>query len=94
MGPLLLVPALFAVWHDSFSGRLSLWTLYFLFTLAATVLIFTSPGTDLNHLLELEVAAILVVAGWLRPRAEEKPETALFMQRRRSVWLPPPCLLV
>ena len=58
--PLLLAPALFAVWREARERRLSLWSHYFLCTLGATVLIFTSPGTALNHLLELEVAAVLM----------------------------------
>jgi hypothetical protein len=42
-----------------------------LLTFVVTMLIFTSPGTDPNHLLELQVAAILVVgrcleAPWFR----------------------------
>jgi hypothetical protein len=81
VAPLLLAPALFAVWHEVRTWRSSLWAWYFLCTLAATVLIFTSPGTDLNHLLELEVAAVLVVAGGLRRLSEEKPEKAAFMEQ-------------
>jgi hypothetical protein len=40
----------------------SLWDWYFLTAAAVTMVIFTSPGTGLNHLLELEVAAVLVIA--------------------------------
>jgi hypothetical protein len=40
---------------------LGLWEWYLLFAFATTLLIFTSPGTDFNHLLELQVAAVLVL---------------------------------
>jgi hypothetical protein len=37
-------------------------TLYFCFTLVSTFLIFSSPGTDSNHLIDLLIACILVTA--------------------------------
>jgi hypothetical protein len=43
-------------------GRgLTLWDWYFLFSVATTLLTAVSPGTDINHLLELDVAGVLVV---------------------------------
>ncbi len=47
--------------------RFELWHWYLLFALGTTLLIFTSPGTDFNHLLELQVASVLVVAQLLAP---------------------------
>jgi hypothetical protein len=70
--PLLIPAAVFALWHDATVRRFSLWDWYCLFAFAVTTFIFTSPGTDPNHLLEVEVAAVLVLAGWLR-RAAESP---------------------
>jgi hypothetical protein len=43
-----------------------LWDWYLLFSLCATTLIFTSPGTGFNHLLELQVAALLSLGRFLR----------------------------
>jgi hypothetical protein len=71
--PLVLPPAAFVLVQDALRRRVSLWDWYFLFALPVTLFIFTSPGTDSNHLLELEVAAVLVLAGWLRRPAEEVP---------------------
>src|SRR5262249_33712314 len=72
--PLLLPPAVFVLLQDAQRGRFSPWDWYFLFAVPVTVFIFTSPGTDSNHLLELEAAAVLVLAGWLRRPAETPVE--------------------
>src|SRR5439155_5932745 len=68
--PLLLGPATVALLLNARERRFSLWDWYLLFTLGTTIVIFTSPGTDPNHLLELEVASVLVLAGWLRRATE------------------------
>jgi hypothetical protein len=44
-------------------GTYTVWEWYLLATLAVTTVIFTSPGTDFNHLIEMEAACVLVVAG-------------------------------
>jgi hypothetical protein len=44
------------------AGRVGVWEWYLLATLAVTAVIFTSPGTDFNHLIEMEVACVLVLA--------------------------------
>jgi hypothetical protein len=41
---------------------LSMWEWYLLMALGTTLVIFTSPGTGFNHLLELEAACVLVLA--------------------------------
>jgi hypothetical protein len=68
--PFLLVwpAALATVAWAARAGRLGPWDWYLLAALGTTLLIFTSPGTDFNHLLELQVAAALVVARWLADR--------------------------
>jgi hypothetical protein len=68
--PLVLSAAVFVLLQDAQRRRLSPWDWYFLFAVPVTAFIFTSPGTDPNHLLELEAAAVLVLAGWLRRPAE------------------------
>jgi hypothetical protein len=68
--PLLLPPAVFVLFQDAQRRRMSPWHWYFLFAVPVTAFIFTSPGTDPNHLLELEAAAVLVLAGWLRRPAK------------------------
>ena len=50
---------------------MSLWDWYFLTSIAVTVLILASPGTDINHLLEMEVAAALVIAQRLKAPAPD-----------------------
>ena len=71
---LLLGPAVVALLLNARQRRFSLWDWYFLFVIGLTIVIFTSPGTDPNHLLELEVAGVLVLAGWLpHPAAESAP---------------------
>lgn len=47
------------------SGRTSIWELYFLAVVGATWIIFASPGTGTNHLLELEAAALIIVASFV-----------------------------
>ena len=44
--------------------------MYFLFTAALTVLIFTSPGTDTNHFLDLLAASTLLLGAELAARPE------------------------
>jgi hypothetical protein len=59
----LIVPlAMLTIWRRSRESGFSLWDWYFLFMAGVTAIIFTSPGTGINHLLELEIAAVLVVA--------------------------------
>lgn len=41
---------------------------YFAGVLAVTTVIFGSPGTDTNHLLDLHVASVVLVASWLTAR--------------------------
>jgi hypothetical protein len=67
---ILLGPAVVALWLNARERRFALWDWYFLFTTAITIVIFMSPGTDPNHLLELEVAGVLVLAGWWRRATE------------------------
>jgi hypothetical protein len=73
LSPFLLVwpVALFLLLRRARAGTLSLWEWYLLATLGTTIVIFTSPGTGLNHLLELQVACVLVLgrslAGRLAP---------------------------
>lgn len=43
----------------------SLPVLFFITTIAATAFIFGSPGTSWNHLLDLQVASVIVVTAWL-----------------------------
>jgi hypothetical protein len=70
VAPLVLPPAVFVLLQDARLRRFSPWDWYFLVAVPVTLFIFTSPGTDPNHLLELEAAAVLVLAGWLRRPAE------------------------
>jgi hypothetical protein len=42
--------------------------LYFGGVLAVTTVIFGSPGTDTNHLLDLHVASVVLIASWLTVR--------------------------
>jgi hypothetical protein len=65
--PLILPAAAFVLLRHARERRLAVWDWYLLFTWGTTALIFASPGTDLNHLLELEAASVLVLAVWLRP---------------------------
>lgn len=64
----LLAVAVFAVARNISERRLGLWDWYFLATTAVTLVIFTSPGTGMNHLLELEVSAVLAAAPLLARR--------------------------
>lgn len=43
----------------------SLPVLFFITTIAVTALIFGSPGTSWNHLLDLQVAGVIVITAWL-----------------------------
>jgi hypothetical protein len=73
----LFAVAMFAVLRPGREGRFGLWDWYFLATGGITLVIFTSPGTGLNHLLELEVAAVLAVAPLLARRTGDAPANAL-----------------
>lgn len=64
----LLAVAVFAVVRRGGERKFGMWDWYFLATAAVTLVIFTSPGTGMNHLLELEVAAVLAVAPLLARR--------------------------
>lgn len=57
-GTLALVTAAFAI-SCALPRRLT--SIYFLTALLATMVIFASPGTDYNHLLDLEVSAVLAI---------------------------------
>jgi hypothetical protein len=46
--------------------------LFFLTAVGATLVIYGSPGTDFNHLLDVQVAATVVIGVWIS-RMEEKP---------------------
>ena len=43
----------------------SLPVLFFITTIAVTAFIFGSPGTSWNHLLDLQVASVIIIAAWL-----------------------------
>jgi hypothetical protein len=59
----LLLPLLLAgVLVRASLRRIGLWDWYFLAALVTTMFVYTSPGTADNHLLELEVAGILLAA--------------------------------
>ncbi len=49
------------------SGKLlqNLPALFFLATMAITILIFGSPGTAANHLLDVQVASVILLAAWV-----------------------------
>jgi len=49
------------------SGKLlqNLPALFFLATIAITILIFGSPGTAANHLLDVQVASVILLAAWV-----------------------------
>jgi hypothetical protein len=66
LGLVLPLALLTSFWNYR-TGRFGLWDWYLLFTAATVYVIFTSPGTGVNHLLELEVAAVLVLARALAP---------------------------
>ena len=46
--------------------------LFFIATLAVTVTIFGSPGTNFNHFLDLQVAAVILITAWLTKRASQQ----------------------
>jgi hypothetical protein len=78
------------VWRVRSFG-LGLWDWYLLATAGTTLLIFTSPGTGFNHLLELEVAAVLVVAQLFALPRDAPPEVA---STPVPVWLLPSAQLL
>lgn len=53
-------------WH-AMQWRFSTWDWYSLFAWVSAAVVLTVPGTDRNHLLELQVSAVIVLAAWLRP---------------------------
>lgn len=53
------------LWHRAIDG---LALLFFTCVLCMTVVIFGSPGTDTNHLLDLHVASIVLVGSWIARR--------------------------
>ncbi len=67
VAPLVVPLALLTVFQKVRARGLTLWDWYFLASVATTLLIFTSPGTDPNHLLEMEVTSVLVVAQRFAP---------------------------
>jgi hypothetical protein len=70
---LLLPVAFIARWRRSGGSGRSLWDWYFLLSAATTALTFTSPGTGLNHLLELEVAAVLALSQLFTHQSQVEP---------------------
>ena len=68
----LAVGALFA-WPRNVFRELA--PLFFLTAVGATLVIYGSPGTDINHLLDVQVAAVILTAVWIS-RSEKGP--ALF----------------
>jgi len=78
VAPLVLPLALLTI-VQNFRTRVSLWDLYFLLSIGTTLVIMMSPGTDLNHLLELEIAAVLVVAQRLKAPAATTTPTTVFV---------------
>jgi hypothetical protein len=85
---ILIVLALFVVLRRSQSQGLALWDWYFLAAAVITGVILTSPGTNPNHLLELEVAAVLVIAQLLAapvPGAKPAPSPRLELAARLLV---------
>jgi hypothetical protein len=64
--PVVLPAAAYALARHAMERRLSTWDWYSLFAWVSAAVVLTVPGTDRNHLLELEVAAVLVLAAWLR----------------------------
>ena len=78
VAPLVMPLALLTLYEHFRERRFTLWDWYFLTTLATTLVIFTSPGTDPNHLLELDVVGILVIAQRLAaPAAAAAPPKPL-----------------
>jgi hypothetical protein len=67
--PFVLPLAVVTVVQNWRNGGLTLWDWYFLVSIVTTLVIFGSPGTDINHLLEIEVASVLVVAQRLKAPA-------------------------
>jgi hypothetical protein len=65
--------ALFLLLRAIFTRTAAVWEWYLLAALAATAFIFTSPGTGFNHLLELQVACVLVLAGAVSPAPAGSP---------------------
>jgi hypothetical protein len=72
-GTLALVTAAFAI-SCALPRRLT--SVYFLTALLATMVIFASPGTDYNHLLDLEVAAVLAIVSALHEFSPEAQRAA------------------
>jgi hypothetical protein len=72
--------AVFALFWRGREYGFGLWDWYFVFTAAITLVIFTSPGTGLNHLLELEVAAVLVIAQLFASQADGTRQARGFLE--------------
>ncbi len=87
----ILALALFASLQRGREQGFSLWDWYFLFTAAITLVIFTSPGTGLNHLLELEVAAVLAVAQLLFRQTDAQTSAQRFLNQRPGSSSSPCC---
>ena len=60
---LVLAAAALAAWPMRFWAEPA--PVFFLSTLAATLFIFGTPGTDYNHLVDLHAAAVMVLAVWI-----------------------------
>jgi hypothetical protein len=71
--PIVLPVAAFALARHAMERRFCTWDWYSLFAWVSAAVVLTVPGTDRNHLLELEVSAVLVLAAWLRPDEHLQP---------------------
>jgi hypothetical protein len=58
---LFLIPAVVFGLRAFWNHKTHILPLYFLFVLLVTIVIFSSPGTELNHLLDLQVASVLLL---------------------------------
>jgi hypothetical protein len=74
VAPILVPLALWTIYQNFRTTGLTIWDWYFVASIVTSLLTFMSPGTDINHLLELEVASVLVVGQRLRaPAAPSVP---------------------
>jgi hypothetical protein len=58
------------------NSQMDLWNWYLLTSGATTLVIFTSPGTDFNHLLELQAASVILMLRFLE-HTETRPAWAV-----------------
>jgi hypothetical protein len=72
--PGLLVFFFLALLSLSLKSLRNLPTLFFVSTLAITAIIFGSPGTNFNHLLDVQVAAVVLFTAWLSSKESPLPK--------------------